>query len=303
MWFELRVEADAQEAEWVAEFCFDLGAVSVSTQDADQDTPDEKPLFGEPGLEHPNVWTHNVLTALFAPPHTPDQVLASVREAFPALPRSRVAILEVEQTDWVRHVQEQFTPIQVTQRLWIVPSWCADPTDAAACVLRLDPGLAFGTGSHPTTRLCLRWLDQHPLQHARVLDYGCGSGILAIAAAKLGAQRVAGVDIDPMAVQAAKANALSNGVEAHFWLPGDEPVPQADIVVANILANPLKELAPLLAASVAPGGWLVLSGILSEQAPSVIATYQSATQNELHLAIEAEEEGWVCLVGRRGERT
>ncbi len=300
MWFEVRIEAEAEEAELLAEFCFDLGAVSVSTQDADIDTPDEVPIFGEPGIELPNVWRHNVLTALFSPPFSPEQVLSAVYEAFPELPRSRFTILEVEETDWVKAVQDQFTSIQVTPTLWIVPSWCERPQDPSACVLSLDPGLAFGTGSHPTTRLCLRWLERQPLQGACVLDYGCGSGILAIAAAKMGASRVGGVDIDPLAVQAAQANAEANQVVASFRLPEDQPIRQADIVVANILANPLKELAPRLVESAVSGGWLVLSGVLEEQAPAVIEAYRRASKGRLLLQIGEQEEGWVCLAGQLG---
>jgi ribosomal protein L11 methyltransferase len=299
VWFEVRVEADAEEAELLSEFFFDLGAVSVSTQDADLDTPDEQPLYGEPGLSVPNVWTHNVLTALFSPPATDQGVLEALRDAFPDLPRQRVAILEVQETDWVKHVQEQFSPIQVSQRLWIVPSWCEAPTDPDVLVLHLDPGLAFGTGSHPTTRLCLRWLDRHPLEESSVLDYGCGSGILAIAASKLGAQRVAGVDIDPLAVQAAQSNASINGVDAVFVLPEPQAPLTAEVVVANILANPLKQLAELLCSAVQPGGWLVLSGILEDQANAVAEAYRLASHGQILLKVQDTEEGWVCLVGQR----
>ena len=298
MWFEVRIEAEAELAELLAEFCFDLGAVSVSTQDADMDTPDEVPLFGEPGIELPNVWRHNVLNALFSPPLSPDQVLTALYEGFPELPRSRVTILEVAETDWVKAVQNQFTSIQISATLWIVPSWCERPQDPTARVLSLDPGLAFGTGSHPTTRLCLRWLERHPLQGSTVLDYGCGSGILAIAAAKMGAARVGGVDIDPLAVQAAQANAEANQVQACFRLPEDQPISGADIVVANILANPLKELAPRLLGSMGPGGWLVLSGVLQEQAPAVVEAYHRASDGTLSLQIVETEDGWVCLAGQ-----
>ena len=193
----------------------------------------------------------------------------------------------MEDNDWVRLTQAQFEPIRISQRLWIVPTWHT-PSDPGALNITLDPGLAFGTGSHPTTRLCLRWLDANIRGGESVLDYGCGSGILAIAALKLGAASAAGVDVDAQAVQSSRDNAAANRVAAHFFLPDDAPRQQADIVVANILTNPLKLLAPLLASSARPGGRIVLSGILEEQADDVANLYAQW----FDLAPAIVEDGW-----------
>ena len=196
--------------------------------------------------------------------------------------------------NWVQLTQSQFEPIRVSERLWIVPSWHEAP-DPEALVLVLDPGMAFGTGSHPTTRLCLEWLERTVTPGATILDYGCGSGILAIAAAKLGAAGVLGVDIDAQAVTAARGNAERNGIAARFEDSAQEIRGQSDIVVANILSNPLKALAPAICAHVRPGGALALSGILSEQADELIAIYAPFLQ----LEIADTRDGWVCLTGRK----
>ena len=201
---------------------------------------------------------------------------------------------EVAEQNWVQLTQSQFDPIRVSDRLWIVPSWHVAP-DPEAIVLVLDPGMAFGTGSHPTTRLCLEWLERTVSTDISILDYGCGSGILAIAAAKLGAKEVLGVDIDLQAVSAAKSNAELNTVSARFEDSTKEIKGQFDIVVANILSNPLKMLAPALAGHVRPGGWLVLSGILAEQAEEMCALYSTY----LPTALADSREGWVCLAGQR----
>jgi ribosomal protein L11 methyltransferase len=209
-------------------------------------------------------------------------VTAAVRTALG--PDAHPEVSSVEEQDWVRLTQDQFEPIAVTSRLWIVPTW-HEPVDPAALNLRLDPGLAFGTGSHPTTRLCLRWLDRHLAAGASVVDYGCGSGVLAIAAGLLGAGTVSGVDIDPRAVIASRDNAARNGVAAMFFEP--------DVVVANILSNPLRVLAPLICGLARSGGAVVLSGILSEQRDLVAEAYRPW----LDLQPAQEEEGWVCLWG------
>ena len=223
-------------------------------------------------------------------------------EAASALTQIAVAIegrAPVRDTDWVRETQSQFTPTRISERLWIVPSWHQPPGEHAV-VVRLDPGAAFGTGTHPTTRLCLAWLDESLPAGASVLDYGCGSGILAITAAKLGAGTVVGVDIDPQALQAARANSRANGVDASYT--GSHRLSHSattfDVVLANILSNPLKLLAPALVARVAPGGSLVLSGILERQAEAVLATYRSADAT-LQLGVWRIDDGWVCLAGTR----
>ena len=209
-----------------------------------------------------------------------------------ALPAYQIA--QVEDDDWVRLTQSQFKPIPISSRLWIVPTWHA-PDDSEAINIILDPGLAFGTGSHPTTRLCLRWLDKYLPAGATVLDYGCGSGILAIAALKLGAASAMGVDIDTQAVRASRDNALANGVNAQFFVPDTAPFLLADVVIANILTNPLKVLAPLLTGATRVGGQIVLSGILSEQVEEVVNIYTAW----FDLMPPVEEDGWVCLSGVR----
>ena len=203
----------------------------------------------------------------------------------------------VDDADWVSISQAQFPPTRISDRLWIVPSWC-DAPDPAAIVVRLDPGVAFGTGTHPTTRLCLTWLDRHLGPGDRVLDYGCGSGILAIAAGRLGAATLVGVDIDEQALSAARANSAANGVSARYTDPAGLGTAQFDIVVANILSNPLKLLAPALLARVAPAGALVLSGVLERQAAEVIAAYREA-RSGVALAVTEVCDGWVCLSGWR----
>jgi ribosomal protein L11 methyltransferase len=224
---------------------------------------------------------------------------AALRDAAAALGVARPSAERriVAARDWVRETQSQFAPIRIGARLWIVPSWCA-PADASAINLTLDPGLAFGTGSHPTTRLCLEWLVDAAVDGARVLDYGCGSGILAIAAAKLGAAQVDGVDVDPQAIRASADNARANGVDARFMLADALPLTRADVVVANILANPLILLAPALAARVRDGGRIALAGILVPQAAAV----QDAYAPWFTLAPWREHDGWVLLAGTRRAR-
>lgn len=282
-----------------ADALLDAGAVSVSVEDADADTPNEHPLYGEPGMPiAEGGWSNSRLVVLL---HVDDgadfsprlaDLMLTVRDNGLDLPLPQ-AIRPVDDQDWVRLTQSQFEP-QSVGRLWIVPSWHAIP-EGASLTLRLDPGMAFGTGTHPTTRLCLEWLDTHLRGGESVLDYGCGSGILAIAAAKLGAARVMGVDIDPQAVSAANDNARANDVGAQFVDVADAVQGHFDIVVANILSNPLRLLAPALAAHVAPGGSLVLSGILERQAEELMAVYRDAGI-DLHVA--GCQDGWVCLAGQ-----
>ena len=205
---------------------------------------------------------------------------------------------QVEDADWVRITQAQFQPVRVSDRLWIVPTWHEPPAGDTAINIRLDPGVAFGTGSHPTTHLCLQWLDANVKDGQSVLDYGCGTGILAIAAKKVGAGSVLGTDIDPQAVEAAVDNAKANDAPATFVLPKDMPEGTFDIVVANILSNPLKLLAPALLARVKPQGHLVLSGVLARQAQEVIDVYKESDPS-VKLSIWKESEGWVCIAGQK----
>jgi ribosomal protein L11 methyltransferase len=283
-------------AENLGDALMEMGALSISVSDAAADTDAEKPLYGEPGLTpERNAWEQSQVTALF------DEVNLSIAEISTALSEEGFQInppveRTVAEQDWVRLTQSQFDPIQVGQRLWVVPSWHEAPKDPNAVCLAVDPGLAFGTGSHPTTKLCMQWLEEQvDLSNQSLLDYGCGSGILAIAAKRLGCGPAIGVDIDPQAVISAKDNAIRNEVEVSFYLPEeDQPESQHNIVVANILANPLQVLAPALCQRIAPGGHIVLSGILERQAQEVIATYQPW----LELHVWRECDGWVCLTGQ-----
>ena len=291
-WLTLTVEISAEHADSLADALLECGALSVDIHDADSGSPVEQPLFGEPGEPPPGFWTNSCITALFADTPPVENILAqAVRNVgLDSLPRYQTGVLA--DNDWVRLTQSQFRPIPISPRLWIVPSWHTPPEPGAINIV-LDPGLAFGTGSHPTTRLCLRWLDSHLKPGQSVLDYGCGSGILAIAAGKLGARRVMGVDIDPQAVISSKANADANAVAAEFYVPDQAPSVQSDVVIANILTNPLKMLAPVLAAATRPGGQLVLSGILEEQAGEVMDIYS----HWVSLEPPVMEEGWVRLSG------
>jgi [LSU ribosomal protein L11P]-lysine N-methyltransferase (EC 2.1.1.-) len=239
------------------------------------------------------LWAHSIALVLFeSDAEVATLLAAAAHQANVALPD--YSIDTVADADWVRLTQSQFDPIPISPRLWIVPTWHEAP-DAAAINLKLDPGLAFGTGSHPTTRLCLRWLDAQLAPSQTLLDYGCGSGILAIAAIKLGAGLVDGVDIDAQAVASSRDNAMLNAVHARFCLPHELGAAHYDVVVANILTNPLKAMAPMLAGRVRGGGRLVLSGILLEQAQDVIDLYTEWFDFEP----TAADEGWVRLVGKR----
>ncbi|MBI5429998.1 MAG: 50S ribosomal protein L11 methyltransferase [Nitrosomonadales bacterium] len=294
-WLTLIVDTDAEHAEALSEALLELGALSVDLLDADADTPDEQAIFGEPGEPPPGVWQHNRVSALFDDDRDVSAILrqAAVSIGLEQLPEYRIEPLA--DNDWVRLTQSQFEPIPISPRLWIVPTWHT-PSDPNAINIVLDPGLAFGTGSHPTTRLCLRWLDEHIRGGESVLDYGCGSGILAIAALKLGAARAVGVDVDSQAVIASRDNAAANRVgHVKFCLPDDAPQDSYDLVVANILTNPLRMLAPLLARAARPGGQIVLSGILEEQAQDVMKIYQQW----FDLNAPIFEEGWSCLSGRK----
>jgi len=293
-WQALKIAADAKTAENLSDALMDLGALSVSIEDAHAGTENEQEIFGEPGEPPAGVWQDALINALFESDADLPAVVAAAAEAAGLKSVPIFEVETVEEQDWVRQTQAQFAPIPISPRLWIVPTWHESP-DPAAINLILDPGLAFGTGSHPTTRLCLQWLDRNLRGGETVLDYGCGSGILAIAALKLGAGQVIGVDIDPQAIQASRFNAEQNLVTAEFYLPNDAPAVCVDVVVANILTNPLKMLAPMLANAVRPGGRIVLSGILSHQADDVLAVYRAWFDIE----VADESEGWSCLSGVR----
>ena len=294
-WLSLVVDSDAEHAEMLSDSLLEHGALSVDLLDADADTPDEQAMFGEPGELPPGMWQHNRISALFDSGKDVTAILraAAVNIGLEHLPPHRIETLV--DNDWVRLTQSQFEPIPISPRLWIVPSWHT-PSDPDAINIVLDPGLAFGTGSHPTTRLCLRWLDNNLQGGETVLDYGCGSGILAIAAIKLGAARAVGIDVDSQAIQASRENAAANNVEnIQFYLPDAVPHDTYNLVVANILTNPLRMLAPLLADATHQGGQIVLSGILEEQAQDMMNTYQQW----FDLSAPIFEDGWACLSGRK----
>ena len=293
-WLTLTVNADAQYADSLSDALLELGALSVDIHDADADTAHEQALFGEPGEPPAQLWSVNKVTAMFPETVRIDDIMRQASQAIGLESTFEYSTATLADHDWVRLTQSQFNPIKISQRLWIVPTWHT-PADPAAINITLDPGLAFGTGSHPTTRLCLCWLDDHIKGGETVLDYGCGSGILAIAALKLGAASASGVDLDAQAVQASRDNAAANHVQANFFQPDHAPKIQADIVIANILTNPLKMLAPLLAGSTRTGGKLVLSGILSAQAEEVMAIYQQW----FNLEPPSNEEGWTRLCGEK----
>ncbi|MFP5409336.1 MAG: 50S ribosomal protein L11 methyltransferase [Gammaproteobacteria bacterium] len=293
-WQSVRLLVDSKQAEPLSDALMDAGALSVSLEDADAGTVDETPLFGEPDHPTAELWPHSIAVALFEADADVGAMLAEAARAAGVPVPTDYTVETVAEQDWVRLTQSQFDPIPISPRLWIVPTWHAAP-DGSAINLKLDPGLAFGTGSHPTTRLCLRWLDDNLQGGETLLDYGCGSGVLAIAAARLGAARVDGVDIDPQAVEASRDNAALNEVVAQFGLPGELAAGRYDVVVANILTNPLKGMAPLLAGRVRAGGRLVLSGILAEQAGDVMAVYREWFDFDP----PAIDEGWVRLAGTR----
>ncbi len=294
MWISVTLQADADKAEALSDALMEAGALSVSIEDADAGTEAEKPQFGEPGHLPTALWDHSRVLALFDADTDLAVALAAAAgiAGFAAVPPFTTE--EVAEQNWVQLTQSQFDPIRITDRLWIVPSWHEAP-DAGAINIELDPGMAFGTGSHPTTRLCLEWLCDAVAPGQSVLDYGCGSGILGIAAARLGAGDVLGVDIDDKAIEAARDNAARNGVALHLQHSSAALATTFDIVVANILTNPLCVLAPAISARVAPGGRIALSGVLEPQAQQVI----DAWAPYLALHVGAAADGWVRLEGRR----
>ncbi|MDQ6621774.1 MAG: 50S ribosomal protein L11 methyltransferase [Pseudomonadota bacterium] len=289
----LRFETDASGAAAWSDALLEAGALSVDLSDPNVDGIDEAPIYGEPGMPVSLAWPLTRVTALFDGHATLDAaVIAACARCGAALPAHE--IVEVPDQDWIEATRAQFAPLRISAGLWVVPTWATAP-DPAAVNLVLDPGLAFGTGSHPTTRLCLQWLADAKLKGSSVLDYGCGSGILAIAAARLGAGEVVGTDIDPQAITAARANAERNGVRVTFLIPDELPSQCFDIVVSNILANPLVLLAPALSVRVRESGWLVLSGVLEDQAGEVGEAYGPWFK----MAVWQRDDGWVALAGER----
>ena len=297
-WTEIVIEVERTQAEALSDTLMEIGALSVSVEDADVGTDAEQPLFGEPGMEPTEAaWEHSRVVALTLSDADHEALIAEAAAAAGLTSTTlNYTLREVAEQDWVRLTQSQFEPIHIGTNIWVVPSW-HDAPDPSALVLELDPGLAFGTGSHPTTRLCMEWLEAHPPINKTVLDYGCGSGILAMVAKKLGAHEVIGIDIDPQAIIAARDNTIRNNCDVTYYVPDDFAASGHEhtfnVVVTNILANPLKLMAPMLAGRVKPGGQLILSGILATQVEELTAIYRP----HIELSVWREHEGWVALAG------
>jgi len=296
-WLELSLTLHAKQQERVELALEDLGALSITLRDADADTPDERAIF-EPGVGELPLWNEIVLNALFASDVDRSGLVHALHELVPELAPDRIAFREVADQDWTRAWMDTYQPMRFGERLWIYPS-TTEPgaDDADKVIVHLDPGLAFGTGTHPTTALCLEWLDATDVSGKSVIDFGCGSGVLAVAALKLGAARAVGVDNDAQAIEASRTNAERNEVAAglEVYLPEDFPSQRADILIANILAGPLADLAAQLAASVKPQGLLALSGILRGQETELLARYAQWFED---LAV-ATREDWVRITGRK----
>lgn len=301
-WLRLEMRVEAPFVEALSDALLELGAQSVTIEDARADTPDEIPHFGEPGFEAAVAWRDSRLFAIVDMQSDARTLIESAASLAQLDAAPDYGVTPIEDEDWVRRTQSQFGPLRVGERLWIVPTWCAAPAERDAVIVRLDPGLAFGTGSHPTTHLMLEWMER-TLGRAhtglktgcRVLDYGCGSGVLALAAAKLGALEVIAVDLDSRALAACVDNARANQVSIQVVPPERLPAGPCDLVLANILARPLIELAPLFAAQTICGAQIALSGVLAEQAPQVIACYEA----DFRMRIEATKEDWVLIAGER----
>ena len=298
-WQELLIEVGPDDAEPWSDALLEAGALSVQAEDADAESPDEQPMYGEPGMPAAAAsslpgWRRTILAAMLDEQADAVRLLEAAAQALGMAAPAVREIRPIPDQDWVRLTQSQFEPIPIGDRLLITPSWHALPDDGRLAIV-LDPGLAFGTGSHPTTRLCLQWLERELSPGATVIDYGCGSGILAIAAARLGAGKVIGIDIDAQALISARDNAQRNQVSIDVRA-GTDPRPEpADVVVANILSSPLKLLAPVLIDLVRPGGTLVLSGVLARQVEEVSQAYAT----RIPMTVAGLSDGWACLVGSK----
>ena len=292
--YELNLLCPEARVDVLSEALDALDALSVSVEDADAETEHEQALFGEPGMPPPkDGWQRSKMVALFAKEEQAQEaaVLLAAQDFFESC--QILSIAAVPDQDWVRLTQSQFVPVEITPEFWIVPTWHEPPAQARE-VIRLDPGLAFGTGTHPTTRMCLRWIATHEVTSQRVLDYGCGSGILAIGAAKFGASHIDAVDIDEAAVTSTELNAQANGVQLNAGLP-ELAQGTYNTVLANILATPLKVLAPLLCSHVHAGGHLVLAGILERQEEELIQAYAP----HITLKVADREDGWILMTAQR----
>jgi ribosomal protein L11 methyltransferase len=292
-WLLLKIQANEQNADLISDALMNIGALSASIEDANAETTAEQAIFGEPGDPPPGIWQQNIVTAMFAENNDIRQIISALKLAT-NIPQFQFNTEIIAEQDWVRATQAQFDPIKITDKLWIVPTWHVAP-NADAINIVLDPGLAFGTGSHPTTSLCLEWLTQQTLNNKSVLDYGCGSGILAIAAKKLGACPVSGVDIDSQAIVSSNYNAQQNQVEVDFFDANAFTHQTFDIVVANILSSALMVLAPALAKYCKTGAKLALSGILQPQSEALIARYSEW----FNMDAPQQKDAWILLTGTK----
>lgn len=295
-WLELSLTVDAQHQPEVENTLEELGALSVTLADADAETPDERAIF-EPGVGETPLWIRTTIQALFESDTDRRHLIQAIHTQVPEVKPTDIGFRAIEDQDWERVWMDRFHPMSFGQRLWVYPWNIEPPADDALAIVRLDPGLAFGTGTHPTTSLCLQWLDGLDLANCHVIDYGCGSGVLAVAALKLGAATATGIDNDPQALTASRDNAVRNGVGEHLavYLPDAAPDTPADVFVANILAGPLAELAPRFATLCKPGSPFAISGILDEQHQQLLARYGAWFDN---LCV-TQCEDWIRVDGRR----
>ncbi len=297
-WLLLKIEATEQNADLISDALMGIGALSASIEDANAETDAEEAIFGEPSSADiqyppPGIWQQNIVTAMFDENANVNQIVSALKLAT-KIPQFQFSTETIAEQDWVRATQAQFDPIKITDKLWIVPTWHTAPNSDAINIV-LDPGLAFGTGSHPTTSLCLEWLMKQNLNNHNVLDYGCGSGILAIAAKKLGAPQVVGVDIDAQAIIASHYNAIQNQVAIEFFDANQFSHQTFDVVVANILSSALMVLAPALAKYCKTSGKIALSGILEAQSEALITRYSEW----FTMDSPKQKDAWILLTGTK----
>jgi ribosomal protein L11 methyltransferase len=297
-WLLLKIQANESNADAISDALMNIGALSASIEDANAETLGEQAIFGEPGDPPPGIWQQNIVTAMFDEGADVSHVIRALSQELTgqetAIPKFQYCTEIIAEQDWVRATQAQFDPIKITDAMWIVPTWHVAPNQDAINIV-LDPGLAFGTGSHPTTHLCLEWLCQQNLKNQTVLDYGCGSGILAIAAKKLGSAHVVGVDIDDQAIIASQHNAQQNHVDIEFFDANTFAYQTFDVVVANILSSALMVLAPALSKYCKVGAKLALSGILESQKETLIARYSEW----FNMDTPKQKDAWVLLTGTK----